>query len=77
MCIQSVLYAGSWSASHCFASLAIRDLPEEVLGRRQHDIRDGLPPELPKRAGVELQVFGRERSEAIAHERHTLERDFD
>jgi len=31
----------------------IRDLPEEGFGRYQRDIRDGLLPELPKRAGAE------------------------
>src|SRR5260221_8442922 len=51
----------------------IRDPPEEGFGRRQRDIHDGLPPKLPKRADAEHRVLGRERGEAIAHERHTLE----
>jgi len=55
----------------------IGDPPDEAFSRRQRNIRVRLPAELPKCADAELQVLGRERGEAIAHERHTLEHDLD
>jgi len=55
----------------------IKDHPEDTFRHHQCEIRDCLPPELPKRAGAEPQVLGRERGEAIAHECHTLECDLD
>lgn len=36
-----------------------------------------LSPELPTGADAEPQVLGRERREAITHQRHTLKRDLD
>jgi len=64
----------------CLARLCmyrIKDPPEEAFRHHQCGIRDRLLPELPKRAGAEPQVLGRERGEAIAHEHHTLECDLD
>jgi hypothetical protein len=55
----------------------IRNAPKETLRCRQRYIRVRLPTELPKRADAETQVFGRERGESIAHERHTLKCNFD
>jgi len=49
--------------------------PPRLHSCRPRDIRVRLPPELPKRADATPQVLGKERSEAIALERHILERE--
>ena len=73
-CIQNTLDAGSWSASRSFAYIASETPHKRAFSRRQRDIRVRLPP---KRADAEPQALQRERGEAIAHERHTLERNLD
>ena len=59
------------------ACIASETAPKEAFSGRQRDIRVRLLPELSKRADGKPQVLERGRGDAIANERHTLERDLD